>query len=41
MRRRRSQNGGNSPVDAPTMLLSRDAAMRAGTGDFSNPLLKN
>jgi len=38
---RKNQMGGNSPVDAPTMLLSRDAAMRAGTGDFSNPFLKN
>jgi len=37
---RKNQMGGQSPVDAPTMLLSRDAAMRAGTGDFSNPLLK-
>ena len=41
MRKRRAQRGGQSPVDAPTMLLSRDAAMRAGTGDFSNPLLKH
>ena len=39
--KRRAQHGGQSPVDAPTMLLSRDAAMRAGTGDFSNPLLKH
>ena len=41
--RRRRQRGGaltGAPYNAPSMLLSPAAAARAGTADFSNPLLK-
>jgi hypothetical protein len=44
---RKSQRGGaytpvmGSPNDAPNMLLSPSEAAKAGTGDFSNPLLKH
>ncbi len=42
---KKSQRGGrmlgHSPSDAPTMLLTPSEAARAGTGDFSNPLLKH
>ncbi len=46
---RRSQRGGSygnysgsgQPLSAPNMLLSPSEASRAGTADFSNPLLKN
>ena len=45
----RSQRGGSygnysgdgQPISAPNMLLSSSEAAKAGTGDFSNPLLKN
>ena len=44
-RRNNRQRGGrmlgNSPVDSPTMLLTPSEAAKAGTGDFSNPLLKH
>lgn len=42
-RSRRRQRGGalsGAPYNAPSMLLSPAAAARAGTADFSNPLLK-
>jgi hypothetical protein len=44
---RKSQRGGaytpvvGSPNDAPNMLLTPSEAAKAGTGDFSNPLLKH
>lgn len=42
---KKSQRGGrmlgHSPADAPTMLLTPSEAAKAGTGDFSNPLLKH
>ena len=43
---RRGQRGGartemgGAPYDSPNMLLSPSEAAKAGTGDFSNPLLK-
>jgi hypothetical protein len=41
----RKQRGGahmwGSPIDQPTMLLTEAEAREAGTGDFSNPLLKH
>jgi len=40
----RRQAGGaltGAPFNAPTMLLTPAAAARAGTADFSNPLLKH
>ena len=43
-RRNRKQRGGSlsgAPYNQPTMLLSASAAAKAGTADFSNPLLKN
>ena len=44
---RRNQGGGartemgGAPYDSPNMLLSPSEALKAGTGDFSNPLLKH
>jgi len=41
---RRQGGGGHwspSPIGAPNMLLSQSEAAKAGTADFSNPLLKN
>jgi|Laugrespbdmm15sn_2_1035079.scaffolds.fasta_scaffold35443_2 hypothetical protein len=43
-RKNRKQHGGSlsgAPYNQPTMLLSASAAAKAGTADFSNPLLKN
>ena len=48
-RKGRSQRGGShgnysgagQPMSAPNMLLSSSDAAKAGTADFSNPLLKN
>jgi len=44
-RKGRKQRGGahmwGSPIDQPTMLLTEAEAREAGTGDFSNPLLKH
>ena len=34
-------SGAGQPMSAPNMLLSSSDAAKAGTGDFSNPLLKN
>jgi len=43
MRKNRKQRGGamGAPYNQPTMLLSASAAAKAGTADFSNPLLKH
>lgn len=42
---RKSQRGGallnGSPLSQPTMLLTSAQAAKAGTGDFSNPLLRD
>uniref|UniRef100_A0A6C0KQ37 Uncharacterized protein n=1 Tax=viral metagenome TaxID=1070528 RepID=A0A6C0KQ37_9ZZZZ len=44
---RRNQRGGartemgGAPYDSPNMLLSPSEAAKAGTGDFSNPLMRN
>jgi hypothetical protein len=42
-RKSRKQYGGamGAPYNQPTMLLSASEAAKAGTADFSNPLLKN
>ena len=42
-RKNRKQYGGamGAPYNQPTMLLSASEAAKAGTADFSNPLLKN
>jgi hypothetical protein len=42
-RRNRKQRGGamGAPYNQPTMLLSASDAAKAGTADFSNPLLKH
>jgi hypothetical protein len=42
-RRSRRQYGGamGAPYNQPTMLLSASEAAKAGTADFSNPLLKH
>ena len=34
-------SGSGQPLSAPNMLLSSSEAAKAGTADFSNPLLKN
>ena len=42
--RKSSQEGGSlagAPINQPSMLLSSAAAAKAGTADFSNPLLKH
>ena len=36
-----SYPGDGAPLSSPTMLLSASQAAKAGTGDFSNPLLRN
>jgi hypothetical protein len=36
----RKMRGGMAPINSPTMLLSPAMATKAGTADFSNPLLK-
>jgi hypothetical protein len=38
-RKTRKLRGGMAPIGSPTMLLSPAMAAKAGTADFSNPLL--
>jgi hypothetical protein len=38
---KKQHGGGGAPYNQPTMLLSASDAAKAGTADFSNPLLKN
>jgi hypothetical protein len=38
---KKQYGGGGAPYNQPTMLLSASDAAKAGTADFSNPLLKN
>jgi hypothetical protein len=38
---RKQHGGGGAPYNQPTMLLSASDAAKAGTADFSNPLLKH
>ena len=39
-RKSRKMRGGMAPYNSPSMLLSPAMAAKAGTADFSNPLLK-